>query len=88
MFSRLEKKIKDLQIAERNAIYETHSTQHLQSQFNQLQAGSKKLAEKNRDSEKEIGQLKALLDAQKQQKEMTLVLPELHDQNEAQMCAN
>ncbi|EFN62381.1 Lamin-C [Camponotus floridanus] len=71
--SKLEKKTKDLQIAERNAmIYETRCSD-LQSQFNQSQAERKKLAEKDRDSEKEIDRLKALLDdARKHLEEETL----------------
>lgn len=73
MFCRLEKKTKDLQIAERNAmIYETRCSD-LQSQFNQSQAERKKLAEKDRESEKEIERLKALLDdARKHLEEETL----------------
>ena len=71
--SKLEKKTKDLQIAERNAmIYETRCSD-LQSQFNQSQAERKKLTEKDRDSEKEIDRLKALLDdARKHLEEETL----------------
>ncbi|XP_050451452.1 lamin Dm0-like isoform X2 [Cataglyphis hispanica] len=71
--SKLEKKTKDLQIAERNAmIYETRCSD-LQSQFNQSQAERKKLAEKDRESEKEIERLKALLDdARKHLEEETL----------------
>lgn len=71
--SKLDKKTKDLQIAERNAmIYETRCSD-LQSQFNQSQAERKKLAEKDRDSEKEIDRLKALLDdARKHLEEETL----------------
>lgn len=70
---RLEKKSKDLQIAERNAmIFETRCSD-LQSQFNQSQAERKKLAEKERDLEKEVDRLKALLDdARKHLEEETL----------------
>ena len=59
---RLDKKTKDLQIAERNAtIYESRCGD-LQSQFNQSQAERKKLAERERELEKEVERLKALLD--------------------------
>ncbi|EGI70519.1 PREDICTED: lamin Dm0-like isoform X1 [Acromyrmex echinatior] len=71
--SKLDKKTKDLQIAERNVmIFETRCGD-LQSQFNQSQAERKKLAEKDRDSEKEIDRLKTLLDdARKHLEEETL----------------
>jgi len=70
---RLDKKTKDLQIAERNVmIFETRCGD-LQSQFNQSQAERKKLAEKERDLEKEVDRLKALLDdARKHLEEETL----------------
>lgn len=61
-FCRLDKKTKDLQIAERNAtIYESRCSD-LQSQFNQSQAERKKLAERERELEKEVERLKGLLD--------------------------
>ncbi|KMQ90784.1 lamin dm0-like isoform x1 protein, partial [Lasius niger] len=71
--SKLEKKTKDLQTADRNVmIYETRCS-NLQLQFNQWEAERKKLAEKDRDSEKEIDRLKALLDdARKHLEEETL----------------
>lgn len=70
---RLEKKTKELQIAERNAmIYETRCND-LQSQFNQSQAERKKLAEKERELEKELDRMKGLLDdARKHLEEETL----------------
>lgn len=53
-------------------IYETRFND-LQSQFNQSQAERKKLAEKERDLEKEVDRLKALLDdARKHLEEETL----------------
>ncbi|OXU27516.1 hypothetical protein TSAR_010880 [Trichomalopsis sarcophagae] len=58
----LEKKTKDLQVAERNLqIYENRCGD-LQSQFNQSQAERKKLAERERELEKEVERLKAMLD--------------------------
>ncbi|XP_032678918.1 lamin Dm0-like isoform X1 [Odontomachus brunneus] len=71
--SKLEKKTKELQIAERNAmIYETRCND-LQSQFNQSQAERKKLAEKERELEKELDRMKGLLDdARKHLEEETL----------------
>ena len=70
---RLEKKTKDLQIAERNAtIYESRCSD-LQSQFNQSQAERKKLAERERELEKEVERLKGLLeDCRKNLEEETL----------------
>lgn len=60
--AKLDKKTKDLQIAERNAtIYESRCGD-LQSQFNQSQAERKKLAERVRELEKEVERLQALLD--------------------------
>ncbi|XP_043474238.1 lamin-C-like isoform X1 [Leptopilina heterotoma] len=60
--SKLEKKTKDLQIAERNAtIYESRCGD-LQSQFNQSQAERKKLSERVRELEKENERLQTLLD--------------------------
>lgn len=69
----MDKKTKELQIAERNAmIYETRCND-LQSQFNQSQAERKKLAEKERDFEKELERMKGLLeDARKHLEEETL----------------
>lgn len=60
-------------MAERNAmIFETRCSD-LQAQFNQSQAERKKLAEKERDLEKEVDRLKALLDdARKHLEEETL----------------
>ncbi|XP_015125805.1 lamin Dm0 isoform X1 [Diachasma alloeum] len=71
--TKLEKKTKDLQVAERNAsIYETRSND-LQSQYNQSQAERKKLQERERELEKEVERLKALLDdARKHLEEETL----------------
>ena len=70
---RLDKKIKELAIAERNAMrYETHCNE-LQSQYNQSQAERKKLTEKERELEKEVERLKGLLDdARKHLEEETL----------------
>ncbi|XP_032454472.1 lamin-C isoform X2 [Nasonia vitripennis] len=60
--NKLEKKTKDLQVAERNLqIYENRCGD-LQSQFNQSQAERKKLAERERELEKEVERLKAMLD--------------------------
>ncbi|XP_033210666.1 lamin Dm0-like isoform X2 [Belonocnema kinseyi] len=60
--AKLDKKTKDLQIAERNStIYESRCSD-LQSQFNQSQAERKKLAERERELEKEVERLKGLLD--------------------------
>ncbi|XP_018400704.1 PREDICTED: lamin-C-like isoform X2 [Cyphomyrmex costatus] len=71
--SKLDKKTKDLQISERNAMIFESRCSDLQSQFNQSQAERKKLTEKDRDSEKEIDRLKALLDdARKHLEEETL----------------
>ncbi|KAL0111738.1 hypothetical protein PUN28_013139 [Cardiocondyla obscurior] len=71
--TQLDKKIKDLQVAERNAmIFETRCSD-LQSQFNHSQAERKKLTEKERELEKEVDRLKALLDdARKHLEEETL----------------
>lgn len=72
-FSRLDKKLVDLQVAERNLLlYETRYND-LQSQFNQSQAERKKLAERERELEQEVEKLKALLeDARKHLGEETL----------------
>ncbi|XP_058806405.1 lamin-C-like isoform X2 [Phymastichus coffea] len=60
--NKLEKKSKDLQIAERNLLlYETRCSD-LQSQYNQLQAERKKFTERERELEKEVERLTALLD--------------------------
>ncbi|XP_008554523.1 lamin-C isoform X1 [Microplitis demolitor] len=71
--AKLEKKIKDLQISERNAIlYETRYND-LQSQYNQIQAERKKHQEHERELEKEVERLKGLLDdARKHLEEETL----------------
>ncbi|KAG7198897.1 hypothetical protein KM043_015718 [Ampulex compressa] len=71
--TKLEKKIKDLQIAERNVlIYETRCND-LQSQCNQSQTERKKLADKERELEKEVERLRTLLnDARKHLEEETL----------------
>ncbi|XP_076233378.1 lamin Dm0 isoform X1 [Calliopsis andreniformis] len=60
--SKLEKKIMDLQVAERNLLlYETRCND-LQSQYNQSQAERKKLVERERELEQEVEKLKASLD--------------------------
>ncbi|XP_012134593.1 lamin Dm0 isoform X2 [Megachile rotundata] len=60
--SKLDKKLVDLQVAERNLLlYETRYND-LQSQFNQSQAERKKLAERERELEQEVEKLKALLE--------------------------
>ncbi|XP_051176064.1 lamin-C-like isoform X2 [Leptopilina boulardi] len=60
--AKLDKKTKDLQIAERNAtIYESRCGD-LQAQFNQSQADRKKLTERVRELEKENERLQTLLD--------------------------
>ncbi|XP_015608257.1 lamin Dm0 isoform X2 [Cephus cinctus] len=71
--TKLEKKTKDLLIVEGNLmIYETRCGD-LQSKFNQSQAERKKLAERERELEKEVERLKALLDdARKHLEEETL----------------
>jgi lamin B len=71
--SKLDKKTKDLHIAERNAmIFETRCND-LQSQFNQAQAERKKLSDKERDLEKELDRLKTMSDdARKNLEEETL----------------
>ncbi|CAL7951848.1 unnamed protein product [Xylocopa violacea] len=71
--SKLDKKLVDLQVAERNLlIYETRCND-LQSQFNQSQAERKKLAERERELEQEVEKLKASLeDARKHLGEETL----------------
>ncbi|XP_063981766.1 lamin Dm0-like isoform X1 [Diachasmimorpha longicaudata] len=71
--TKLDKKTKDLQVAERNAsIYETRCND-LQSQYNQSQAERKKLQERERELEKEVERLKGLLDdARKHLEEETL----------------
>ncbi|XP_012229130.1 lamin Dm0 isoform X2 [Linepithema humile] len=71
--SKLDKKTKDIQILERNSmIFETRCND-LQSQFNQSQAERKKLAERERELEKELERTKALLDdARKHLEEETL----------------
>ncbi|XP_014486607.1 PREDICTED: lamin-C-like isoform X2 [Dinoponera quadriceps] len=71
--SKLDKKTKELQISERNAmIYETRFND-MQLQFNQSQAERKKFAEKERELEKELDRVKGLLDdARKHLEEETL----------------
>ncbi|KAK0081124.1 hypothetical protein PV325_012733 [Microctonus aethiopoides] len=70
---KLDKKTKDLQIAERNVILFETRCGDLQSQFNQSQAERKKLQDHERDLEKEVERLKALLDdARKHLEEETL----------------
>lgn len=71
--SKLDKKLMDLQVAERNLLlYETRYND-LQSQFNQSQAERKKLSERERELEQEVEKLKALLeDARKHLGEETL----------------
>ncbi|XP_076753544.1 lamin Dm0 isoform X1 [Xylocopa sonorina] len=71
--SKLDKKLVDLQVAERNLlVYETRCND-LQSQFNQSQAERKKLAERERELEQEVEKLKASLeDARKHLGEETL----------------
>ncbi|XP_076686875.1 lamin-C isoform X2 [Andrena cerasifolii] len=60
--SKLDKKLVDLQVAERNLLlYETRYND-LQSQYNQSQAERKKLSERERELEQEVEKLKALLD--------------------------
>ncbi|KAL7295213.1 lamin Dm0-like isoform X1 [Trichogramma pretiosum] len=60
--NKLEKRTKDLQVAERNLqMYETRCTD-LQTQYNQSQAERKKLAERERELEKEVERLTAVLD--------------------------
>ncbi|KAJ8678908.1 hypothetical protein QAD02_014695 [Eretmocerus hayati] len=60
--NKLEKKTKDLQIAERNLSLVESRCSEIQSQYNQSQAERKKLAERERDLEKENERLSALLD--------------------------
>ncbi|XP_012254254.1 lamin-C-like isoform X2 [Athalia rosae] len=71
--NKLEKKTKDLQIVENNLmIYETRCGD-LQTKFNQSAAERKKLAERERELEKEVERLQALLDdARKHLEEETL----------------
>ncbi|XP_043280320.1 lamin Dm0-like isoform X2 [Venturia canescens] len=71
--TKLEKKIKDHQIAERNlSVFEARCGD-LQSQYNQSQAERKKLTERERELEKEVERLKGLLvDARKHLEEETL----------------
>ncbi|KAK0168691.1 hypothetical protein PV327_002467 [Microctonus hyperodae] len=70
---KLDKKTKDLQIAERNVILFETRCGDLQSQFNQSQAERKKLQDHERELEKEVERLKALLDdARKHLEEETL----------------
>lgn len=70
---RLEKKTKDLQIAERNLGLVESRCNDLTSQFNQSQAERKKLAERERELEKENERLAALLeDTRKHLEEETL----------------
>ncbi|XP_012289138.1 lamin Dm0 isoform X2 [Orussus abietinus] len=59
---KLDKKTKDLQAVERSlSIYENRCSD-LQSQYNQSQAERKKLAERERELEKEVERLKSMLD--------------------------
>ena len=60
MFYRLDKALKDLQISERNLLLFETRCSDLQSQYNQSQAERKKLAEKERQLEKELEKLRAL----------------------------
>ncbi|XP_043260052.1 lamin Dm0-like isoform X2 [Colletes gigas] len=71
--SKLEKKLMDLQVAERNLLlYETRYND-LQSQYNQSQAERKRLTERERELEQEVEKLKTLLeDARKHLGEETL----------------
>ncbi|XP_053971249.1 lamin-C-like isoform X2 [Hylaeus anthracinus] len=60
--SKLDKKLMDLQVAERSVLlYETRCND-LQSQYNQSQAERKKLIDRERELEQEVDKLKALLD--------------------------
>ncbi|XP_011494422.1 PREDICTED: lamin-C-like [Ceratosolen solmsi marchali] len=71
--NKLDKKTKDLQIAERNLILYESRCNELQSQFNQSQAERKKLSERERELEKEVERLTALLeDTRKHLEEETL----------------
>lgn len=70
---RLEKKTKDLQINERSLMVYENRCSDLQSQYNQSQAERKKLAERERELEKEVERLSALLeDTRKHLEEETL----------------
>lgn len=71
--SKLDKKTKDCQLFERDAIIYQTRCNDLQSQFNQSQAERKKLAEREQEREKELERLTALLDdARKHLEEETL----------------
>lgn len=72
-FFRLDKKLVDLQVAERNSLlYETRYND-LQSQYNQCQAERKKDTERRNELEQEVEKLKALLeDSRKHLGEETL----------------
>ncbi|XP_076642734.1 lamin-C isoform X1 [Halictus rubicundus] len=71
--AKLDKKLVDLQVAERSLVlYETRYND-LQSQYNHSQADRKKLADKEKELEDEVEKLKALLeDARKHLSEETL----------------
>ncbi|XP_033331319.2 lamin Dm0 isoform X1 [Megalopta genalis] len=71
--TKLEKKLVDLQVAERNlALYESRYSD-LQSQYNHSQGDRKKLAEREKELEEEVEKLNGLLeDARKSLSEETL----------------
>ncbi|XP_014219603.1 lamin-C isoform X2 [Copidosoma floridanum] len=71
--NKLEKKTKDLTVAERNSSLFEGRCNDLQSQYNQSQAERKKLADRVRELEKEVERLAAVLDeARKNLEEETL----------------
>ncbi|XP_066584642.1 lamin Dm0-like isoform X2 [Prorops nasuta] len=70
---KLDKKTKELQVTERNLLIFESRTAELQKQINQSEAERKKLADREREQEKEIEKLKAYLDdARKHLEEETL----------------